>query len=107
MARLDRLSEGEKPALNPEARYALPQLGRAARTDARARAQVRLLRRALAAEILRARQGHWPTAEELGAGLSPSPDAPLALEPHGDSLTLADPSVPRGELVATVHAGPF
>jgi hypothetical protein len=107
VARLDRLSEGEKPSLNPEARYALPQLGRAARTDARARAQVRLLRRALAAEIFRARQGRWPTAEELGVGLGPSLDAPLALEPHGDSLTLADPSVPRGELVATVYAGPF
>lgn len=106
VARLDQLSVGEKPFLNPAARYAFPQLGRAARTDARARSQVRLLRAALAAEVLRARQGRWPTAAELGAELGPSPDGPLAVEPHGDALTLADPTVPRGELVATVRAGP-
>jgi hypothetical protein len=106
VARLDRLSEGEKPFVNPAARYALPQLGRAARTDARARAQVHLLARALAAEVFRARQGRWPSVSELGADLGPTPDNPLLLEAHGDSLTLADPSVPRGELVASIHAGP-
>lgn len=107
VARLDRLSEGEKPSLNPGAQYALPQLGRAARTDARARAEVRLLRQALAAEILPDAAGTLAHRRRAGAGLGPSPDAPLALEAHGDALTLADPSVPRGELVATVHAGPF
>ena len=106
VARLDRLSAGEKPFLNPAARYAFPQLGRAARTDARARAQDRLLRASLAAEVFRARQGRWPTAVELAAEVGPSPEGPLSIEAHGDALTLADPTVPRGELVATVRAGP-
>ena len=106
VARLDRLSEGERPVINPGARYAFPQLGRAARTDARARAQLHLLRQALAAKAFRAQQGRWPAANELGEGLTPSSDAPLALEAHGDSVTLADPSVPRGELAVTVHAAP-
>jgi hypothetical protein len=100
--RLDAIAAGEKPWLNRRATFALPQLGRAARTDARGRAQLRLLRGAIAADLFRAEQGRWPTAQEL-AGLLGSGDA-LAVEAHGEAATLADPSVPRGELAVSVRA---
>ncbi len=100
--RLDVIAAGEKPWLNRRATFALPQLGRAARTDARGRAQLRLLRGAIAADLFRAEQGRWPTAQEL-AGLLQSGDA-VVVEPHGDAATLVDPSVPRGELAVSVHA---
>lgn len=102
--RLDALSEGEHPGLNPLVRYALPQLGRVARTDARARAQVRLLRRALAADLFRAEQGRWPAVAELPADLGATAEAPLRIEVDTDAATLIDPSVPRGELAVTMHA---
>lgn len=102
--RLDALSEGEYSGLNPFVRYALPQLGRVARTDARARAQLRLLRRALATDLFRAEKGRWPTERELPAGLGSTGEAPLRIEVTGETATLVDPSVPRGELAVTVHA---
>ncbi len=100
--RLDVIAAGEKPWLNRRATFALPQLGRAARTDSRGRAQLRLLRGAIAADLFRAEQGRWPSAQEL-AGLLGSGDA-LAVEAHGDAATLVDPSVPRGELAVSVRA---
>ncbi|HVP61413.1 MAG TPA: hypothetical protein VMT11_12675 [Myxococcaceae bacterium] len=102
--RLDRLAAGERPWLNPRAAYAFPQLGRAARSDARARAQLRLLRGAVAADLLRAEHGRWPSTEELAATLGGG-DA-LAIETGGAVATLVDPSVPRGELALTVRADP-
>ncbi len=99
--RLDVLAAGERPWLNPQAAFALPQLGRAGRSDARARAQLHLLRGALEADLFRADRGRWPVAAELGAGLGAG-DA-LAIEVHGDAATLVDPSVPRGELAVTVR----
>jgi hypothetical protein len=104
--RLDALSQGEHSGVNPWVRYALPQLGRVARTDARARAEMRLLRRSLAADLFRAEQGRWPSERELPAGLGPTADGPLRIEIVGDAATLIDPSVPRGELAVTVHADP-
>ena len=98
--RLDRLAAGERPWVNPRASYALPQLGRAARSDARARAQLHLLRAAVAADLARGSAGRWPTAGELGTELGGDP---LLLEVHGDAATLVDPSVPRGELVLTIQ----
>ena len=100
--RLDVIAAGEKPWFNRRATFTLPQLGRAARSDARARAQLRLLRGAIAADLFRAEQGRWPAAQEL-AGLLGSGDA-LAVEAHGDAATLVDPSVPRGELAVSVRA---
>jgi hypothetical protein len=97
---LDALAAGERPWLNPRASYALPQLGRAARSDARARAQLHLLRAAVAADLTRATTGRWPTASELGAQVGGDP---LLLEVLGDVATLVDPSVPRGELALTVQ----
>jgi hypothetical protein len=47
-------------------------------------------------------QGRWPTAAEL-AGLLGSGE-PLTVEPHEDTLTVVDPSVPRGELAVSVRA---
>lgn len=101
--RLDLLAAGERPWLNPRAAYALPQLGRAARSDARARAQLHLLRGAAAADLFRAGQGRWPSAAELGAELGGGGGAGLEIEVQGDAATLVDPSVPRGELAVTVH----
>jgi len=102
--RLDRLSAGERPVLNPAAGFALPQLGRVARSDARGRAQLRLLRAAVAADLLRDRQGRWPTASELSRELGPSEArATLGVEPQGEAALLVDPDVPRGELAVTIQ----
>jgi hypothetical protein len=101
--RLDALSQGEHPGLNPLVRYALPQLGRVARTDARARAQLLLLRRALATDLFRAERGRWPTERELPPGLGSTAETPLRIEVTGEAATLIDPSVPRGELALTLH----
>ena len=84
--RLDAISAGERPWLNPRAAFALPQLGRAARSDARARAQVRRLRAAVAADLFRTERGRWPAPAELGTALG-SGDA-LAVEQHGDVATV-------------------
>jgi hypothetical protein len=100
--RLDVIAAGERPWLNRRATFAFPQLGRVARSDARGRAQLRLLRGAMAADLFRAEQGRWPTSPELAAALGAGD--PLVVEPHGDVVTLIDPSVPRGELAVSVHA---
>ena len=99
--RLDVIAAGERPWLNPQATFSLPQLGRAARSDARARAQLRLLRGAVAADLFRDDRGRWPTGAELTAALG-SGDA-LDVEAHGDSATVVDPGVPRGELAVSVR----
>ena len=99
--RLDVIAAGERPWLNPQATFSLPQLGRAARSDARARAQLRLLRGAVAADLFRDERGRWPTGAELTAALG-SGDA-LDVEAHGDSATVVDPGVPRGELAVSVR----
>ncbi len=101
--RLDALAAGERPWLNPRAAYAFPQLGRAARTDARARAQLHLLRGTVAADLFRAERGRWPAAAELSAALG-GPHHPVTVEVHDGAATLVDPSVPRGELAVTVNA---
>ena len=88
--------------MNRRASFAFPQLGRAARSDARGRAQLRLLRGATAADLFRAEQGRWPTAPELAAALGAGD--PLVIESQGDVATLVDPSVPRGELAVSVRA---
>jgi hypothetical protein len=56
----------------------------------------------MAADLFRAEQGRWPTSAELAAALGAGD--PLVVEPHGDVVTLIDPSVPRGELAVSVHA---
>jgi hypothetical protein len=99
--RLDVISAGERPWLNPRAAFALPQLGRVARSDARARAQVRLLRAAVAADAFRTEQGRWPSASELASALGSGP-VPV-IEVHDDVATLVDPTVPRGELAISVR----
>ena len=99
--RLDVIAAGKRPWLNPQATFSLPQLGRAARSDARARAQLRLLRGAVAADLFRDERGRWPTGAELTAALG-SGDA-LDVEAHGDSATVVDPGVPRGELAVSVR----
>jgi len=99
--RLDLIAAGERPLLNRRATFAFPQLGRVARSDARARAQLRLLRGAIAADLFRAEQGRWPTAAELAAAVGAG-DA-LVVEPHGDVATVVDPAVPRGELAVSVR----
>jgi hypothetical protein len=100
--RLDVIAAGERPWLNRRATFAFPQLGRAARSDARGRAQLRLLRGAVEVDLFRAEKGRWPTAAELAAALGVGD--PLVVEPQGDVATLIDPSVPRGELAVSVHA---
>src|SRR5262249_23058751 len=100
--RLDVIAAGERPRLDPRASFALPQLGRAARSDARAPAPLRLLRAGLAADLFRADLARWPSGAELAAALG-SRDA-LVVEPQGDVATLVDPTVPRGELRVSVHA---
>jgi hypothetical protein len=99
--RLDAIAAGERPWLNPWASHALPQLGRAARSDARARGQLHLLRAALAADLFHAARGRWPTSAELAADLGGGES--LLVEVHGERATLVDPSIPRGELALTVH----
>jgi hypothetical protein len=99
---LDVIAAGERPWVNRRASFAFPQLGRAARSDARGRAQLRLLRGATAADLFRAEQGRWPIAPELAAALGAGD--PLVIEPQGDVATLVDPSVPRGELAVSVRA---
>jgi hypothetical protein len=99
---LDVIAAGERPWLNRRASFSFPQLGRAARSDARGRAQLQLLRGATAADLFRAEQGRWPTAPELAAALGAGD--PLGVETHGDVATLVDPSVPRGELALSVRA---
>ena len=98
--RLDVIAAGERPLLNPRAAFAFPQLGRAARSDARARDQLRLLRGALAADLGRAEKGRWPTSAELTGALG---GAPVVVEVHEDVATLVDPAVPRGELSVSVR----
>ena len=100
--RLDVIAAGERPWLNPRAAFAFPQLGRVARSDARARAQLHLLRGAIAAELVHAEQGRWPASSELVAAVGGGD--PLAIEAHGDVATLVDPAVPRGELALSVRA---
>ncbi|HEY1417066.1 MAG TPA: hypothetical protein VGF41_04150, partial [Myxococcaceae bacterium] len=99
--RLDAVAAGERPWLNPRAAFALPQLGRAARSDARARAQVRLLRAAVVADAFRTEQGRWPSAAELAAALG-SGGVPV-IEVHAGVATLVDPTVPRGELAISMR----
>jgi hypothetical protein len=101
-ARLDVIAVGDRPWVNRRAAFAFPQLGRVARSDARARAQLHLLRAAVAADLARAETGRWPSAAELATALGGG-DGPL-IEPHGDVATLADPTVPRGELALSVRA---
>jgi hypothetical protein len=101
-ARLDVLAAGERPWVNRRAAFAFPQLGRAARSDARARAQLRLLQAAIAADLARAEGGRWPSASELASALSSG--APPLIELQGDVATLVDPTVPRGELALSVRA---
>ncbi len=101
-ARLDVIAAGERPWVNRRAAFAFPQLGRAARSDARARAQLRLLRAAIAADLLHSDQGRWPTGPELAAALGGGD--PLLIEPHGEAATIVDPTVPRGELAVSVRA---
>ncbi|HZW90979.1 MAG TPA: hypothetical protein VFF12_18010, partial [Myxococcaceae bacterium] len=98
--RLDVIAAGERPLLNPRAAFAFPQLGRAARSDARARAQLRLLRAAIASDTLRAEKGRWPSSAELTSALGGG--APM-VEVHEDVATLVDPAVPRGELSLSVR----
>ena len=100
--RLDAISAGERPRLNPRATFALPQLGRVARSDARARAQLRLLRGAVAADLFRDEHGRWPTGAELAAAVGTG-DA-LVIDAHGDAATVVDPIVPRGELAVSIRA---
>ena len=100
--RLDVIAAGERPWVNRRASFALPQLGRTARSDARARAQLRLLRGAIAADLFRTERGRWPAPAELVTALG-SGDA-LAVEQHGDVATVVDPAVPRGELAVSVRA---
>jgi len=100
--RLDVIAAGERSRLNPRATFALPQLGRAARSDARARAQLRLLRGAVAADLFREEHGRWPTGAELTAAVG-SGDA-LAIDAQGEAATVVDPAVPRGELAVSVRA---
>jgi hypothetical protein len=100
--RLDVIASGERPWVNRRASFALPQLGRAARSDARARAELRLLRGAIAADLFRAERGRWPESAELAAALG-SGDA-LTVELQGDVATVVDPAVPRGELAVSVRA---
>jgi hypothetical protein len=100
--RLDLLAAGVRPWVNPRAAFALPQLGRAARSDARARAQPRLLRAAVTADLLRSEKGTWPAASELAAALGG--EGAIAIEAMGETATLVDPAVPRGELAVTVRA---
>ena len=102
--RLDDLAAGERPRLNPWAAYAFPQLGRAARTDARGRAQLHLLRGAVAADLARAERGRWPSPADLASELGGSGSGVLVVEVHDDAATLVDPAVPRGELAVTVRA---
>jgi len=99
--RLDVLAAGERPWVNPRAAFALPQLGRVARSDARGRAQLYLLRGAVAADLIRTEKGAWPVAGELAAALGGG--GGIAIEAMGDSATLVDPAVPRGELAVTVR----
>ncbi|HZJ55278.1 MAG TPA: hypothetical protein VFD38_14155 [Myxococcaceae bacterium] len=101
-ARLDVIAAGERPWVNRRAAYAFPQLGRAARSDARARAQLHLLRAAVAADLVHADRGRWPTGPELAGSLGAG--EPLLLEPHGEVATIVDPTVPRGELAVSVRA---
>ncbi|HEY1906067.1 MAG TPA: hypothetical protein VGG91_08500 [Myxococcaceae bacterium] len=99
--RLDAIAAGERPWLNPRAAFAFPQLGRVARSDARARAQVRLLRAAVAADAFRTEQGRWPSAVELAAALGGG--SVPSVEVHDDVATLVDLTVPRGELAVSVR----
>ncbi len=100
--RLDVLAAGERPWMNPRAAFALPQLGRVARSDARGRAQLQLLRGAVTADLLRAETGTWPTGSELAATLGG--EGPITVEAVGETATLVDAVVPRGELAVTVRA---
>ncbi|HET9037564.1 MAG TPA: hypothetical protein VFN45_15240 [Myxococcaceae bacterium] len=99
--RLDVIAAGERPWVNRRAAFAFPQLGRAARSDARARAQLHLLRAAVAADLARSETGRWPSAAELATALG---GGATLIESHGDVATLADPTVPRGELALSVRA---
>lgn len=101
--RLDVLAAGERPWVNPRAAYAFPQLGRAARSDARGRAQLHLLRGAVAADLFRSTRGRWPTGPEVAAELGGDAGAEIQIEAHADAATLVDPAVPRGELAVTVR----
>jgi hypothetical protein len=100
--RLDVLAAGERPWINPRAAFALPQLGRIARSDARARAQLGLLRGAVEVDLFRSEKGRWPTRSELDAALGGG--GSIAIEAQGETATLVDPAVPRGELALTVRA---
>ncbi|HUM09867.1 MAG TPA: hypothetical protein VLT82_02855 [Myxococcaceae bacterium] len=100
--RLDILAAGERPWMNPRAAFALPQLGRAARSDARARAQLHLLRGAVTADLLRSETGRWPAGGELDAALGGG--GQIAIQAQGETATLVDSAVPRGELAVTVRS---
>jgi hypothetical protein len=102
--RLIALSRGQESAFGRLGRLDFPDLGAVATSDAHARAELLLLRRAAEVDALRAETGVWPRAEALPGALRSTEAQPFSLEDKGREAVLRDGSSRRGTVELHLHA---
>jgi hypothetical protein len=102
--RLHALSAAGEAAFQPLGRLDFPDWGSVALSEAHARREVLMLRRAAEVDALRAETGKWPRPETLSPELRPSAAQPFTLEEKGTEAVLVDATSPRGALELHLHA---
>jgi hypothetical protein len=102
--RLHALSAKEEVAFRPLGRLDFPDLGSVALSDAHARTELLLLRRAAEVDALRAETGAWPRPEALSPELRSTASQPFTLEDKGTEAVLQDATSARGALEVHLHA---
>jgi hypothetical protein len=103
-SRLHALSASKEAAFQALGRLDFPDLGSVALSDAHARTELLLLRRAAEVGAVRAETGAWPRPEALPAELRSSAAAPFTLEDRGTEAVLLDATSARGPLEVHLHA---
>ena len=103
-ARLSALSAQAEPAFAALGRVDFPELGWVAQSDARVRAELLLLRRAVEVDTLRAETGAWPLPEVLSAELRSTAAQPFSIAAKSGEAVLTDNASPRGGLELLLHA---
>jgi hypothetical protein len=102
--RLHALSAHQEAAFQPLGRLDFPDLGSVALSEAHARAELLLLRRAAEVDATRAETGAWPRPEALSPALRTSAAQPFTLEDRGTEAVLLDATSARGPLEVHLHA---
>ncbi len=103
-SRLHALSASKEAAFLALGRLDFPDLGSVALSDAHARRELLLLRRAAEVGALQAETGAWPRPEALQGELRTSPAAPFTLEDRGTEAVLLDATSARGPLEVHLRA---